>query len=80
MSRLGAGLLRAREMREFPYRRPWLFALPVAVIVGLLPILKPHPRGHHPVGTAILIFLGILLVMRWLVSQTPGARRRAKDE
>jgi hypothetical protein len=67
-------------MREFPYRHPWLFASLPAVLAGLLPILRPHGNNHHPLVTAILIFVGILIVMRWLVSQTPGARERREKE
>jgi hypothetical protein len=66
-------------MREFPYRHPWLFSLPAALCLALLPIVAPHPNNHHPVQTAIGIAFGTLVIMRALIALTPGARERRKQ-
>jgi hypothetical protein len=65
-------------MRAFPYRHPWLFSLPAALCLALLPIVAPHRNTHHPVQTAIVIAFGTLVIMRVLIALTPGARERRK--
>ena len=51
-------------MRAFPYRHPWLFSAVTAAFVALLPVVRPQTSDHHPAVTAILIFVGVILIMR----------------
>lgn len=51
-------------VRAFPYKHPWLFSAVPAVFLSLLPLVRPHAHNHHPAVTAVLIFVGVILLMR----------------
>jgi hypothetical protein len=50
--------------RALPYRHPWLFSAVPALFLALLPAVRPHAHDHHPAVTAVLIFVGVILLMR----------------